>query len=110
MKYYSETLDKLFDDEEKLFEAEKQAEEEKKQREIELAKKKELAEIKRKERAEDAKEVEEAFKAVKEAEDEYYKKLTDFINKHGYYHYSSKDVGDFPSVFSLFKPFFTDWF
>ena len=71
---------------------------------------KELMEIKRKERAEDAKEVENAFRAIKEAEEIYYKKLNEFIDKYGYYHYSSKDVKDFPSVFSLFKPFFNNWF
>lgn len=103
MKYYSETLDKLFDSEKEVEEAEKLAIEEE-------AKKKEIAEVKRKERAEDAKEVENAFRAIKDAEEVYYKKLSEFIKKYGYYHYSSKDVGDFPSVFSLFKPFFNSWF
>ena len=103
MKYYSETLKKLFDTEEEVKKAETLAIQEE-------TKKKELAETKRKERAEDAKAVEEALKAVKVAEDEYYKKLNEFIKKYGYFHYTSKDVNDIPSVFSLFKPFFNNWF
>lgn len=100
MKYYSETLDKLFDSEKELAEAEKTA--------IEAeAKKKELAEIKRKERADDAKEIEEIMKSIRELENEYYDKLNAFIKKYGYYHYTSKDPKDFPSLFSIFEPFFS---
>lgn len=109
MKYYSEDLKQLFSTEKELKEAEKAAiEKEKKKKELAEKAKKE-AEILKKERADAAKEVENAFKAIKEAEDEYYKKLNAFIEKYGYYHYSSKDANDFPSVLSLFKPFFTSW-
>ena len=103
MKYYSESLKKLFDSEEEALEAEKTAEKEAKE-------KKAMVEIRKKQRAEDAKEVEDALKKVKEAEDEYHEKLNDFIKKYGYFHYSSKDANDFPSIFSVFEPFFTRWF
>lgn len=103
MKYYSETLGKLFDSEKELEEAETLAIKEE-------AEKKEKAEAARKERAEDAKAVEEALKAVKLAEDDYYEKLNAFIKKYGSYHYTSKDIKDFPSVFSVFEPFFSKWF
>lgn len=103
MKYYSETLNKLFDSEEAVKKAEALAIQEEN-------KKKELEENKKKERAKDAKAVEEALKAVKTAEDEYYKKLNAFIKKYGYFHYTTNDAKDFTSVFSLFKPFFNDWF
>lgn len=97
MKYYSETLDKLFESEKELQQAEKNA--------IEAeAKKKELEEVKRRERAEDAKEVEIALKNLRKAEDEYHEKLNAFIKKYGYYHYTSHDARDFPSAFSLIEP------
>lgn len=99
MKYYSETLDKLFESEKELQKAEKDA--------IEAeAKKKELEEVKRKERAEDAKAVEDALKNLRKAENEYHEKLSAFIKKYGYYHYTSHDAKDFPSAFSILEPFF----
>ena len=103
MKYYSETLKKLFDSEDEAFEAEKTAEKE-------ASEKKAMVEIRKKQRSEDAKEVEEALKKLKQAEDEYHEKLNDFIKKYGYFHYSSNDTKDFPSIFSVFEPFFTRWF
>ncbi len=103
MKYYSEALKKLFDSEQELKTAEKETA-------LAEAKKKELEEAKKQERAKDAEEVQNAFKKVKEAEDEYREKLQAFIKKHGYYHYSTNDVKDFPSMFSLFEPLFTKWF
>ena len=103
MKYYSETLDKFFNTEKEALDVEKRAIEEE-------AKKKELEAVTKKQRAEDAKAIEDALKAVKTAEENYYKLMNEFIKKYGYYHYTSKDPKDFPSMFSIFEPFFTKWF
>lgn len=103
MKYYSETLNKLFDSTNDLEKAEKKHAEEE-------ARKKELVENKKKQRAEDAKKVDEAFKALKEAEDNYHKVIDEFIKKYGYYHFTSTDAEDIPSAFSILKPFFDTWF
>lgn len=70
---------------------------------VEEEKKKELAE----QRKVRATEVEDAMKAIKDAEDHYYELLNAFIKDYGSYHYSSRSVDDVPvkSMFSLFKPF-----
>lgn len=79
MKYYSETLQKLFESEKALVEAEKQAQEEKEKKEAE---KKALTE----KRATRAKEIEEAYKAIIEAKNHYNELKNKFIEDYGSYH------------------------
>lgn len=100
MKYFSEILKKTFDSEKECLEAEKAHNEK-----MELAErqKKELAE-KRKERA---KEVEEAYKAVKEARKHYNELVDSFCKDYGAFHmtFTSKD-NDWDSLFDeLFRIF-----
>lgn len=84
MKYYSETLKKIFDTPEDLKKAEK-------------AHKEKLAveEKKRAERSARAKEVEEAYKAYK-------KLLDDFVKDYGSFHMT---INDSRSLFDMFDPF-----
>lgn len=87
MKYYSETLNKVFDTEDEL----KTAEEKEQQ--------KYAVELKKKEkRAERAKEVEKAYK-------EYKKLLNAFIKDYGYYHQTLRD----DDGLSIFDIMFNHW-
>lgn len=98
MKYYSEKLNKLYDNKEELIAAEEKvaaAEAEK------AAKEKELKE----KRAARAKEVQEAFEKVKEANAEATKKLNDFIKDYGSYHCSFSKTCDEDEFWSIL-----DWF
>ena len=115
MKIYSEKTNKEYATVEECLKAEEafdKAEAEKK-----AAKEKALAEKKAKEeklvveRKERAKEIEDAMKAVKEAEDKYRELLNAFIRDYKSYHYTTTDPDAFPfsSMFSIFKPF-GDWF
>ena len=87
MKFYSESLNKLFNTEKELIAAEQKA------KEAEEAKKRAEAE-KSKNRAARAKEVEEAIKAANAAQAEAVKKLKSFINDYGYFHtsYTTEDA------------------
>lgn len=81
MKYYSETLNELFDTEKDLIEAEtRKRDEETKKQAAEKAKK----EV----RAKRAKEVEEALKVANEAQGNALKLLKDFTKDYGYFHTS----------------------
>lgn len=93
MKFYSEILKKTFDTEKDCLNAEKEHNE---KLAAEEKAKKELAE-KRKERA---KEVEDAYKAVQEAQKRYAKLRTQFVNDYGSFHitFTSKD-DDWNSIF-----------
>lgn len=100
MKYYSEKLNKLYDNKDELIAAEEKvaaAEAEK------AAKEKELKE----KRAARAKEVQEAFEKVKEANTEATKKLNDFIEDYGSYHcsFSKTDEDGFWSILDWFNTF-----
>lgn len=102
MKYYSETLNKLFDSEAALNEAEsaqKKADAEKAAAE----------EKKNSERAAAAKRVEEAMKAASEATEKYHKELADFCDKYGTFHYSFKanNAEDRLTLPSLVDSFFS---
>lgn len=95
MKFYSEKLNKMFDDDKSCLKAEE--EHEKAVAEAE-AKKKALAD----ERANRAKAVEELYRKAIEAKQEYDKALREFL----------KDYGSFHATFKTSDPFFGifDWF
>lgn len=99
MKYYSEVLDKMFDDDKELVKAEEahqKAIQEKEEKEKKLA-------DERKARAD---EVEEAFKAVAEAQEKARKLLNQFCKDYGAYHKSYKQGEKIPSLFDWV---FRDW-
>ena len=103
MKYYSETLKKLFDSEEELTREQK--------RQADLAAAKEKAnELKRQARAKKAKEVDEAFKVAKDARANALKVLEEFNKEYGPFHtsYSFNEEEEEPAaafdfLTSLFK-------
>ena len=97
MKFYSEKLDKLFDNEKELKEAEDALEVKKA---AEEAHAKQLATT-RKERA---KAIEESYKKVVEARKEYKKLVDDFTRDYGSFHMSVKsdNLSDM-DLFDLFK-------
>lgn len=93
MKYYSDTLDKVFDTERECLAAEKQylaAQAEKEEKEKQM----------KEERAVAAKRVEAAQKAMNEAQSNYRKELEEFCKKYGTYHYSTNSFDDVPHLFS----------
>ena len=73
MKFYSEVTKKLYDNQEELEKAE-----------LEIVDKTNA-------RKKDAELVDKAFAAVKEAQDNYYKVLSEFCKKYGAYHKTIKD-------------------
>lgn len=87
MKYYSEELKKLFDNKDELTKAESKA------KEVALAKE-EKEKALREERAARAKEVEDAFKAVRDAEKKANELLNKFVKDYGSFHTTIKDVLD----------------
>lgn len=87
MKYYSEELKKLFDNEDELTKAENKA------KEVALAKEKKEKAL-REERATRAKEVEDAFKAARDAEKKANELLNEFVKDYGSFHTTIKDVVD----------------
>lgn len=95
MKYFSETLNKVFDSEQACLEAEKQQAEALKAAE---AKKKALDD----QRATRAKEVEEAYKAAVEAKKKYNQVLQEFLKDYKTFHATFKDVDPFFSFFDWF--------
>ena len=101
MKFYSEKLDVLFDDEKSLVKAE---EEHDVRVAAEKAKQEQLANT-RKERA---KAIEEQYKKVVEARNEYKKLVDDFTKDYGSFHMSvkSNNLADM-DLFDLFKYAFT---
>ena len=99
MKYYSETLNKVFENEKDCLDAEKEyqakVEEEEKR-------KKELADS-RKVRA---KEVEDAYKAIIDAQKHYNELKNKFVEDFGSFHMTFSTTDDFHSLFSdLFRIF-----
>jgi len=101
MKFYSEKLDKLFDDEKTLVKAE---DEHDVRVAFEKAKQEQLANT-RKERA---KAIEEQYKKVVEARQEYKKLVDEFTRDYGSFHMSVKgdNLADM-DLFDLFKYAFT---
>lgn len=95
MKFYSETLNKVFDTEKACVEAE-----EKYRAELEAKK---AAEAKKAEtRKARAAEVEEAMKAAREARAKYDKLLSEFCKDYGTFHYSFSGDDD---IFDFFRFF-----
>ena len=99
MKYYSETLNKVFENEKDCLNAEKEY---KAKVEAEEKRKKELADS-RKARA---KEVEDAYKAVIDAKKHYNELKNKFVDDFGSFHMTFSTTDDFHSLFSdLFRIF-----
>lgn len=109
MKYYSEQLGTVYDSEKECLDAELKAREEA-ARQKELKDKAELKlKAEREKRAAERKaaaaNVEQARKAMQEAQTAYKKALEDFCKKYGTYHFSSNSVEDFPTLFDFLNPF-----
>ena len=99
MKYYSETLNKVFENEKDCLNAEKEYEA---KVEEEEKRKKELADS-RKVRA---KEVEDAYKAIIDAQKHYNELKNKFVEDFGSFHMTFSTTDDFHSLFSdLFRIF-----
>ena len=99
MKYYSETLNKVFENEKDCLNAEKEY---KAKVEEEEKRKKELADS-RKVRA---KEVEDAYKAIIDAQKHYNELKNKFVEDFGSFHMTFSTTDDFHSLFSdLFRIF-----
>jgi proteasome lid subunit RPN8/RPN11 len=108
MKFYSEKLNKIFDSAEACQQAEFKAKEEENRQKI-LAERKAAEEKERKEKAAAerkamAAEVEDARKAMIEAQKKYRDKLEAFCKVYGTYH-TSLTPSEVPSLFDIFNPF-----
>lgn len=101
MKFYSEKLDKLFDDEKALVKAEDE-------HEAHVAAEKAHAEQLAATRKDRAKAIEESYKKVVEARKEYKKLVDEFTRDYGSFHMSVKsdNLSDM-DLFDLFKYAFT---
>ena len=95
MKYFSETLNQVFNTENECLEAENKHS---KALEAAEAKKKALAD----ERATRAKEVEDAYRAAAAAKCEYDRLLREFLKDYGSFHATFKNIDPFFSIFDLF--------
>lgn len=93
-KYYSDITKKIYDDEIALEKDEREVEEKKA---LALKEKEELA-LARKEAAKEIEaatvKVNDAYKALKEAQNELYEKKKDFIDKYGSFHYTTTNPED----------------
>lgn len=110
MRYYSDKTQKFYATEKECLEAEVEAkkaenlariEKERQERELKEKKEKDAAERKAM-----AAEIEEARKAMVAAQKAYSEKLQAFVNRWHTYHYTTSDVNEIPSLFSLFDKFF----
>ena len=109
MKFYSEKLNKIFDSADACQQAEFKAKEEENRQKI-LAERKAAEEKERKEKAAAerkamAAEVEEARKAMVEAQKKYRDAIDKFVKNYGSYHWSSNSIDDIPKLFDIFNPF-----
>ena len=99
MKYYSETLNKVFENEKDCLNAEKEYEakvEEEEKRKKELADSRKIR----------AKEVEDAYKAIIDAQKHYNELKNKFVEDFGSFHMTFSTTDDFHSLFSdLFRIF-----
>lgn len=98
MKFYSETLKRLFETEAECKEKESlylKEQEEKKEREKKLTDEKRAR----------AHEVSEAYSKVREMQKTYIKLKNKFIQDYGYFHMSYRDIDDIPyvDIFDLFR-------
>ena len=99
MKYYSETLNKMFNDPKECRRAEQEYKEKLEAEELRIQQLKEA-------RAERAKEVEEAFKKASEASKEAKKLLNEFLKDYGTYHTTIKEVVPTLTWEDMFSKFF----
>lgn len=95
MKFYSEELNKLYESQEECEKAESEALEAKKRAEEEQEKL--VAERKAR-----AAEVDDARKAMVEAQNKYEELLRDFIRDYKTYHYSTNNIDEIPRFFNDF--------
>ena len=93
MRYYSDVLNKIYDNANDCLAAER--EHAVKQEKEEYEKKRQAAE-----RKAAADKVDAARKAMNEAQSAYKKELEAFCKKYGSYHYSSKNIDDIPTLFN----------
>ena len=98
MKYYSEILKKTFDSEKECLEAEKK-------HAIEVAEAEKKKAESTKVRKERAKEVEDAFKVVKEAQKKYNKLLSTFVKDYGAFHMTLATEDTFDDIFDFLTLF-----
>ena len=85
MKFYSDKTHKLYETEEALRKAEEELEKKNAEKESLSA-----------QRKIDAKRVQDSAQKLREAQKEYNESLTNFLNKHGYYHETITSVADDP--------------
>ena len=97
MKFYSEKLDKMFDNEKDLIKAEDA-------HDVAVAAEKAKQEKLSAERKDRAHNIEEAYKKVEDARKEYNKLVEEFVRDYGSFHMTYK--GNDGSMFNLFEKFF----
>ena len=94
MKYYSDLTKKIYDDEKSLKKDEQEVEE----KQLKVKKEKEALALARKEAAKEIElatvKVNDAYKALKEAQNELYDKKREFINKYGSFHHTTTNPED----------------
>lgn len=95
MKYFSEITNSVYDTEQELIEAEEL-----------VAKEEEKKEIAKKERADRAKEIDEAIKVAAEAQKKVDELIDEFVRDYGSYHATFKDTNFKPFTSPLFDIFF----
>lgn len=101
-KYFNQYTNEPFNTPEEADASEKKYLKEEEAKKRAEAERKAAAEKKNAERALEAKEVDEAYKAFIEARKAYQKKLSDFCKKYGTYHMSVKDTNTWDFVNSFF--------
>lgn len=105
MKYYSEKLNRVFDTAEACQRAEFEEKEkenlEKIKKEKALREEKERKEALAAERKADAEKVEAARKEMEKASKAYKDALSEFISKHGAYHFSTSNPNEIPSLLDV---------
>ena len=101
MKYYSETLNKLFNSPKELEKAEQQHKDKLAAEELKAQQLKEA-------RSTRAKEVEEAFKKANEASKEANRLLNEFLQDYGTYHTTIRDA--VPTVSTIWEDMFSRFF
>ena len=97
MKYFSEVTKSVYDTEEELLEAE-----------AKVAQEEEKKEIAKQERAEKAKEIDEAIKVAAAAQKKVDELIDEFVTEYGSYHKTFKDT-NFKPFTSPFFDFFMKW-
>lgn len=107
MKYFSEKLNKFYDSADDCQRAEFQAKEQenlaKIQKEKALREEKERKEALAAERKADAEKVEAARKEMEKANKAYKDALSEFIDKHGAYHFTTSNPDEIPSLLDILR-------